>query len=53
MKSNPRTIRIKVGLRFCPKCGIVTYGQSLPECRGKVMWANSGGHPPRKTEWVK
>lgn len=39
-------------LRYCPKCGIVTYGTGLPYCRGKVMWSYTGGHKPTKTKRV-
>jgi hypothetical protein len=50
---NPKSVKVEVGLRFYPKCGIVTMGVGLPLCFGKVMWRDTGGHAPKKTEWVK
>lgn len=50
---NPKNVSVLVGLRFCPKCGIVTYGTGLPYCYGRVVWRDTGGHKQTKTEWVK
>lgn len=40
---NPIThvTRIQRGLRFCPRCGLVTFGEGLPKCDGRVMWGRT------------
>lgn len=50
---NPRMVQFEMGLRYCPRCGLVTYGEGLPWCKGRVMWANTGGHVPVQTKWVE